>query len=33
MMTPKQLAEAHGIRFVAGAVDCDEPTLVTLPIP
>ena len=26
---PKQLAERHGIRFVAGAVDCDEPTLLT----
>lgn len=25
----KQLAERHGIRFVAGAVDCDEPTLLT----
>ena len=28
-MTPKQLAEHHGIRFVAGAVDCDEPALLT----
>lgn len=28
MMTPKQLAEHHGVRFVAGAVDCDEPTLL-----
>ena len=25
----KQLAEHHGVRFVAGAVDCDEPTLLT----